>query len=180
MSGEDLRSKLNAKVEAERQKRADEAEATRKYGEVLRREYPRLAKELLARVTALVDGVTDLRIETRTVTKNLGRTHGSTSSGFETTNLGSVQVPEFIVLIAGQARIKFEPTADHIVGVHGAIVVTSLRSIDLPNGYIYMMPGKDDSEHWELAISTRTPGFRSWTTELSDEKLSDLLEQALS
>jgi hypothetical protein len=177
MPGDDLRSKLNAKADAERKERALAAEAARKYHEAVLREYPRLANELLSRVKALVDGAKDLSINTQMVKETLKKTYGSTDQGFQEAILGVVEVPHFLISIAGQPRIEFKPGGTNRLLLHGAIDVNSSRPTSLAKGAIIMVNAKgDDYSKWALAVID-PQSMRP--TELTDAKLAELLEQAL-
>jgi hypothetical protein len=177
MSGNDLKSKLAAKLAADRTNQDADEDATRKYHQVLLREYPRLCQQLLERVQALVGGVEGVTVHSKIDEQNLKFTHGSTATGFTETNVGKVRVPTFAISVRGVPMIGFRPDGTGIVGAHGAIAVESRK---VAEKRLLMVSTKDIPDTWVLAVrDTQNPTFSRWWKELTDDLLNTMLEQAL-
>ena len=177
MSGNDLKSKLAAKLAADRTKQDAEDDVSRKYHEDLLREYPRLCQQLLERVQALVGGVEGVTVHSKIEEQNLTLTHGSTATGFTETSVGKVRVPTFAISVRGVSMIGFRPEGTGIVGTHGAIAIESRK---VREKRLLMVSMKEAPDAWVLAVlDTQNPTPSRWWKELTDELLNTMLEQAL-
>lgn len=173
---DDLKSKLNARAELERQQKEDAEKVELKYKAAVLREYPRLVNELYTRVKGALDGVKDVKISMQTIKQTLTYSEGSTDTGIRQGAWGEVQVPQWTVSFLDR-KIAFTPSGTGFIGLHGKIDMTMTRPNPLPHPGIFMFDAGDDPYTWKLGVvlDRNNPG----AVELTDKLLGDLLEQAL-
>lgn len=168
------RERLIAAAALARKARSDQEEARDIYREAVLREYPRLVQELHRRLKDLLEGIEGIVFSSHDVCQTLTYTAGSSRGGFQTIEVGQLDVPELVISFLGRS-ITFRPAGIGFIGALGKIEVITNGSNVFPQESIFMDRAGGDIRHWTLAIH----GIPGSSRELTDDVLRDAIDAAL-
>lgn len=165
MSNDDLRSRLNAKIKAEKDQNQQASAEQQKLAEVATREVPRLTNDLIARVESILNGVNELTIDHSENLHVMGA-------------FGNYIVPIIKITFRGSERIVFRPGGFGSDGAESTIAIVTKGGGTSRYDNIGMIRSKADPERWFLAVKNKGSGSSPWL-ELTDKILEGLLGDAL-